>query len=119
MAALKHFDEIIAWRNARQLTKVIYEMTREHPVASEYGFKDQLQRASVSVMSNIAEGFGYRSNKQFLKYLSISRASLCEVQSLLYVALDAKLISREKFEALYDLSRKTVVMIAALQKALN
>lgn len=113
------FEELIAWQKARVLTNYIYSFTEERSVARDFGYRDQLRRASVSIMSNIAEGFGHSSNRQFHKYLSISKASTLEVQSLLYVALDANYIKEAEFNKLYNLSTEVVSIISGLQRYLN
>lgn len=119
MASIKHFDELVVWKKSRKLTNEIYISTQTGLLSKDYGLKDQIQRATVSVMSNIAEGFGYRSDPQFLKYLNIARGSICEVQSILYVALDIDYISNKRFNELLDLSTEIIFLIAALQRYLR
>ncbi len=119
MAAIKRFEDLIAWQKARTLVHMVYQQSTQEPLAMDHGLKSQLQRASVSVMSNIAEGFGYNSDRQFLRFLGISRASACEVQSLLYVALDSELIDPKSFDEIQNLSHRTITVIAALQRSLR
>ncbi len=119
MASITRFEELVVWQSARKLTCAVYDATTHGPISKDYGLKDQLQRASVSIMSNIAEGFGYNSDKQFLRYLNIARGSGCEVQSLLYVAHDAKYFDHNTTEHLFSLARKTIALIASLQRHLN
>ena len=88
-------------------------------MSKDFGFRDQFQRASVSVMSNIAEGFGYKSDNQFIRFLDISRASAYELQSLLYVALDTGYIEEPIFHGLYELTEETFALIAGLQRYLR
>ena len=97
------FEDLDAWTVARELANQIYKLGRESGFANNYGFKDQIQRAAVSVMNNIAEGFERGSNKDFAKFLFISRASAGEVRSMLYLALDQKYITPEQFKEVHDL----------------
>jgi len=120
MATFKKFEEIKAWQKARQLTNKIYIVTGSVRFAQDFGLRNQIQRASVSVMANIAEGYGRHSDKEFANFLSMAHASVSEVQSHLYVALDLSYISAEAFESLYDLleeiGRMTFVLAAHLRK---
>jgi four helix bundle protein len=88
MNKIEKFEDIIAWQKARVLTKEIYTSTRVGLFAKDYGLKDQIQRASVSTMANIAEGFERGGDREFMQYLSTSKGSCGEVKSHLYVALD-------------------------------
>ena len=115
----KKLEELISWQKARYLTQKIYEVTHRDPVVHDYGFCSQLQRAAVSIMSNIAEGFGYSNDKQFNRFLSIARASGMEVTSLLYVALDANYFDSNKFQELYALTNEVISLISGLQKYLK
>ncbi|MEW5978629.1 MAG: four helix bundle protein [Acidobacteriota bacterium] len=94
------FEELIAWQKARALTAEIYRVTSEGSFARDFGLRDQIRRACVSVMSNIAEGFERNRPGEFHQFLSIAKASCGEVRSQLYVALDAGYLSKEVFEAL-------------------
>ena len=97
------FEDLDAWKVARELSNLIYAFGRETGFAKDYGFKDQVQRAAVSVMNNIAEGFERGSNKDFAKFLFIARASTGEVRSMLNLALDQKYITDEQFNEAYNL----------------
>jgi len=97
------FEDIESWRKGRKLVKTIYSITREEPFQKDFGLKDQIQRASVSIISNIAEGFDSGTNKSFINFLNYSYRSASEVQSLLYVALDLNYISSIQFSELYQL----------------
>ena len=119
MPAVKRFEELDAWKKSRKLACEIYMITREGSLNKDFRLCDQIQRASVSVMSNIAEGFGYKSDKQFIHYLNISRSSGYEVQSLLYVALDVGHINDATFERLYTLAEDAISKIAGLQRYLR
>ncbi len=107
MATIQRFEDIESWRQARKLTRMIYVCSDMGRFAKDYGLKDQIRRASVSIMANIAEGFGRGGNKEFIQFLSTARGSVSEVQSELYVALDAGYISRDQFEDLYAQTTET------------
>jgi four helix bundle protein len=92
MAAIKRFEEIKAWQKARVMVREVYKACAAGTLSKDYGLKDQICRAAVSSMSNIAEGFGRNSNKDFAHFLDIARGSAMETQSLLYVALSRSLI---------------------------
>jgi len=86
MPTIKRFEEIEAWQTARDLTKTIYAVTEQGKFARDFGLRDQIRRASVSVMSNIVEGFESQTQQQFIRYLSIEMASAGEVRLQLYVS---------------------------------
>lgn len=106
MAGITRFEEIEAWKTARQLANLIYRLSEQGSFAKDYGLKDQIRRASVSVMSNIAEGFESRTDTQFINYLGHAKGSSGEVRSQLYVALDLKYISQEQFAEAYEFADK-------------
>ncbi len=81
---VEHFEDLIAWQKARELTRAIYEVTRQGAFAKDYGLSGQIQRASVSIMSNIAEGFERGNPREFHQFLSVSKSSCAEVRSQLY-----------------------------------
>lgn len=95
---IERFEDIEAWREARLLVSSIYNLARGPRLAADKSLRDQLQRAAVSVMANIAEGFERGSNRQFIQYLLQARGSAGEVRSLLYVAHDLHLIGEEEFQ---------------------
>lgn len=99
--AIARFEDIKAWQAARKLAKQIYAITTQSQFARDYGLRDQLQRAAVSVMANIAEGFDSQSNREFVKFLGYAVRSATEVQSHLYVAVDQSYISKDEFDRLY------------------
>jgi four helix bundle protein len=108
MATISRFEEIEAWQLARELTNLVYGFTRQEKFSRDFGLKDQLQRATVSVMSNIAEGFESQTQAQFIRYLGIAKASAAEVRSQLYVALDQQYITPDEFQTAFDLAYKTL-----------
>ncbi|MFC1478073.1 four helix bundle protein [Candidatus Margulisiibacteriota bacterium] len=113
------FEDLDCWKKARELTGLIYELTGQGAFRRDFGLKDQIQRAAVSVMSNIAEGFETMSDKGFIKYLSYSIASATEIQSQLYVALDQNYISNDEFNIDYALAEKTKALCKGLIKYLK
>ncbi|MCX6991810.1 MAG: four helix bundle protein [Kiritimatiellaeota bacterium] len=115
---IKRFEDIEAWQLARELTAKVYALTKKSGFARDYGLKDQIQRASGSVMHNIAEGFDGGSNAEFIKFLRYAQRSCSEVQSELYVALDQKYLSASEFDAVYAMTGKTRAKIGAFIKYL-
>lgn len=112
MPTIKRFEEIEAWQTARDLTKTIYAVTEQGKFARDFGLRDQIRRASVSVMSNIAEGFESQTQQQFIRYLSIAKASAGEVRSQLYVSRDLNYLAEEQFTDLFQLAEKASRQIA-------
>lgn len=116
---LKKFEDIQSWQEARKLTKTIYELTKNHPFKRDLSLCGQIQRASVSIMANIAEGFDRRSKKEFSKFLNIASASASEVQSHLYVAIDQEYVSDLDFKNAYTQAQKTKSLINGFISYLN
>lgn len=114
MSSFQRFEDIEAWQKARELTKAIYAMSNDGQFARDFGLRDQIRRASVSIMSNIAEGFGRGGNKEFMQFLSTAKGSASEVQAQLYVAIDAGYINQDQFQKLYSETEATARMIAGL-----
>jgi four helix bundle protein len=98
----RSYKDINAWKKACKVTRSIYEITSEGPLKRDFGLRDQMRRSAVSVMSNIAEGFGRGGNKEFVLYLGYARGSLRELQSQLHVALDVGYISQSTFNEIYE-----------------
>lgn len=115
----KKFEEIEAWKLARELAREIYQLTRTVDFSKDWGLKDQIQRAAVSIGSNIAEGFGRRGNKEFVKFLWIAKGSAAEVQSQLYTVCDLSLITKGQFDDLYNKANVIQVMIYRLIEVLS
>ncbi len=107
MATFKSFEEIEAWKGARELTRQIYDVSKRMPFAKDWELRGQICRASVSIMSNIAEGYESQTESVFIRHLGIAKGSAGEVRSQLYVAVDQHYITRAEFEALSELSKKT------------
>ena len=94
---IEKFEDIKAWQLAREIVRDIYGITQRPTFARDYGLRDQIRKAAVSAMSNIAEGFERYSTKKFIQFLNVARASVAEVRSQLYVALDLGYIEPEQF----------------------
>ena len=105
MAAIKRFEDLEVWKTARILTNMVYELTDEGIFAQDYGLKQQIQRAAVSIMSNIAEGFESQTQSLFISFLARAKGSAGEVRSQLYIALDRKYISEAEFNQAFNLAR--------------
>ena len=97
MPPIRRFEDIRAWQEARLLVSQIYKLTGSGGFAKDFGLRDQLRRAAVSDIANIAEGFDCDSNAEFARFLGIARRSAVEVQSLLYVTLDVGYIDKNTF----------------------
>ena len=115
---IKRFEDIEAWQLARELTAKVYVLTKKSGFARDYGLKDQIQRASGSVMHNIAEGFDGGSNAEFVKFLRYAQRSCSEAKSELYVALDQKYLSASEFDAVSAMTGKVRAKIGAFIKYL-
>ena len=92
MATIKRFEDLDCWKDARVLVKLVYDFTKKGNFEKDFELKAQIRRSAISVMGNIAEGFHRKSNKEFMRFLDYSRASLAETLSHLYVALDQNYI---------------------------
>lgn len=119
MALIKKFEDILAWQEARKLVLEIYEITGTGAFSKDFGLRDQIQRAAVSVMTNIAEGFDCESHVEFGRFLGYSRRSAIEVQSLLYTGLDIGYITEETFKIEYARADKAKALIGGLKKSLK
>ena len=98
MPEIKQFEDLDVWQKARELTRLIYQISSDSSFAKDFGLKDQIRRSSVSILSNIAEGFERGSNKEFIQFLSYAKGSCGELRAQLYVALDQKYIDNEVFK---------------------
>lgn len=119
MAGFKKFEEIQAWQKARKATKRVYEITTDGKFSKDFGLRDQIRRASVSIMANIAEGQGRFSNKEFANFLNYAHGSIAETQSHLYIALDLEYLNQTNFTELYDLLDEVARMTMSLMKHLR
>ena len=119
MAKFERFEDIQAWRKARGLVKEVYRVTSTGKISKDFGLSDQIRRASLSVMLNIAEGYARRTNKEFAQFLFHAHGSVAEIQSGLYVALDLQYISQETFNDLYQRCEEVSKMISGLIRYLR
>jgi four helix bundle protein len=114
MATFRKFEEIEAWKKARELTKRIHQISRTSSFARDFGLRDQIRRASVSIMSNIAEGYDRSGTGEFIQFLATAKGSAAEVRCQLYVALDQSYTDQSTFDELTGLAAETGSMIGGL-----
>jgi len=119
LPTVKSFEDLAVWKDARKFTNKIYMLTKKFPKEELYGLTSQIRRATVSIMSNIAEGFDRRSDKELTNFLSIARASSSEVQNDLYIALDLNYLSQVEFNQLYQEAKKIAKQINGLMNYLK
>ena len=115
--AVNRFQDLIAWQKARVLASSVYLTTRAEPFSRDFGLSGQIQRAAVSVMANIAEGFERNRPNEFQRYLEIARGSRGEVLSHLYVALDIGYISPARFAEQAEMCEEVKRLIDGLKAA--
>jgi len=119
MKKVTKFEDLIAWQKARELTKEVYNITSRGKFEKDFGLKSQIQRASVSIMSNIAEGFDRAGRAEFHQHLVIAKGSCAEVRSQLYVAFDAGYLSNHQFAKLRELTFEVSQIIGGLRSAVK
>jgi four helix bundle protein len=119
MSKINTFEDIQAWQKARELTRAVYKVSSADSFNKDFGLKDQIRRASVSVLSNIAEGFERNGSKEFLHFLSIAKGSAGEIRAQLYVAFDLEYISKTEFDDLSKLATETSKMISGFMTYLK
>jgi four helix bundle protein len=112
--AVKNFEDLNVWKQARQLTQEIYRLTKTEKFLKDFGLRDQIRRAAISVMSNIAEGFERGGNQEFVQFLYVAKASCGEVRSQLYVALDQEYATANNSEKLLQSFKRLSGMISNL-----
>ncbi len=116
---VQRFEDLEAWQIARELANQVYKITKQESVCRDFGFLDQIRRAAISIMNNIAEGFERGSNKDFVRFLFIARGSAGEVRSLLYLGLDQGYLTNSEFSECRDLCIRSGQIIWALIKGLR
>jgi four helix bundle protein len=116
---IKNFQDLIAWQKARKLTAAIYRVTSRGEFARDFGLKDQIRRAAVSVMSNIAEGFERGRPTEFHQFLSIAKGSCAELRSQLFVALDASYLTNVDFQALMSDAEEVGKIVGGLRAGVD
>lgn len=109
--AVKYFEDLEVWKSARELTNRIYKITGDGAFSKDFGLRGQIRRASVSVMSNVAEGFERGGNQELLQFLSIAKGSCGEVRCQLYVAIDQNYLAKEEGAKIIDEFKKLSIMI--------
>lgn len=112
---IEKFEDIVAWQKAKELTILLYE---EFAESKDFVFKDQVQRAGVSIMNNIAKGFERKTNNEFKQFLFISKGSCGEVRSMLYLSKDLNKISESSFNKLFSLTEEISKILSGLIKTL-
>jgi len=115
----KTFEDLKVWRDSREFVKAIYELTSSESFRKDFGLKDQFQRAAVSIMNNIAEGFERNNNKEFVLFLKYSKGSAGEIRSMLYVALDLNYIDTNTFDKYYTSAINIITQISNFMKYLK
>jgi four helix bundle protein len=108
---INNFEDLEVWKLSRKLTKDICEISNNKLFSRDYGLRDQIRRAAVSVMSNISEGYERGGNQELIQFLSIAKGSSGEVRSQLYIAKDLKYVNENKCDLLIDDYRKLSIMI--------
>ena len=120
MAKFRSFEEIISWQKARELNKDIYNITNKNDSSSkDFGLRDQIRRSSISISSNIAEGFERETTKEFIRFLYIAKASSGEFRSQLYLAFDLNYIKKDEFSKLNLKVNEVSKLLSGLIKYLN
>jgi len=119
MSKIERFEDIQAWQKARLLVKEVYSVSNTGLFVKDFGLRDQIRRAAVSIMLNIAEGFARRTNREFIQFLVIAHGSAAEVQAALYVALDQEYLKKTDFDDIYRLADETSKMIMGLSSYLK
>lgn len=119
MAAFQNLEDIDAWQKSRELTRQIYTASNRGSFSKDFALRDQIRRATVSIMSNIAEGHERGGTGEFVQFLSIAKGSVGEVVSQLYVARDQDYISNDEFRQLHGLTKETGRLIGGLMQYLR
>ncbi|MBI4491740.1 MAG: four helix bundle protein [Chloroflexi bacterium] len=115
MSKVERFEELIAWQKARALTRAVYEVSRQGKFVKDFGLSGQIQRAAVSIMSNVAEGFERSGLGEFHQFLSTAKSSCAEVRSHLYVAFDVGYLDQSRFDQLRLQSEEVSRVIGGLR----
>ena len=116
---IQRFEELFAWQAARRLVKAVCATSRNRDVPWDVALRDQIRRAALSIMANIAEGFHRRSDREFVQFLFIAKASLAEVQSHLYAAVDQGYLNDSEFRHLFDQTEKIAKQVSGFISYLN
>src|SRR5438128_318990 len=119
MARIERFEDLTSWQKARELNRLIYQASMKGHFAKDFGLRDQMRRASISIMSNIAEGFERGGDKEFVQYLSVAKGSCGEVRSQLYAALDGAYLDAAEFKELSERSLELSRLISGFMTYLR
>jgi four helix bundle protein len=114
MMMVKNFEDLEIWKEARRLTREIYQLTKDSRFSKDFGLSRQIQRAAISIMSNIAEGFEREGNREFIQFLYVAKGSCGEVRSHLYVAIDQSYVASKNCDDVSQSFRRLSVMISNL-----
>ena len=117
MGRIERFEDLVAWQKARLLTRLIYQATQKEPFSKDFGLSGQIQRAAVSMMSNVAEGFERGGRGEFHQFLSTAKASCAELRSQLYVAFDVGYLDQKEFDNLMARAAEVGKIIGGLRAA--
>ena len=116
---VSRFEELIAWQKARVLTREVYQATEQGVFARDFGLKDQIRRASVSIMSNLAEGYERGTRQEFHRFVTIAKASCAEVRTQLYIALDVGHLQEPQFQKLMNTADEVSRIIGGLRASIE
>ena len=119
MAKINKFEDIESWKRARRFANEVYRVTGTEKFARDFGLRDQIRRAAISILSNIAEGFERGGDNEFLQFLSIAKGSCGEARAQLYIALDQAYISPSQFDILFKSANEMSQLIAGFMKYLR
>jgi four helix bundle protein len=119
MVMITRFEDILAWQKARELNKLVYELTQLPKFKKDFSLVDQIRRSGISIMSNIAEGFARATDKEFSHFLYIAHGSVAELQSQLYAAFDQSYIDDKQFDTGYKLSEEVSKLIQGFSNYLR
>jgi len=112
LGKIERFEDIDCWREARKLVNAVYSLTKKEPFSRDWGLRDQIQRAAISIMSNIAEGFESQGNREFVQFLFYAKRSSGEVRSQLYAASDVGYIGEIELQEASELAIKVSKMLS-------
>ncbi len=119
MAKIEKFEDIEAWKLSREISRLVYEVSRNERFAKDFALVNQIRRASISILSNIAEGFERDGDKEFIQFLAIAKGSCGEVRAQLYIALDQDYLDEAKFTSIVSKLVETSKMLSGLIKYLR
>jgi four helix bundle protein len=119
MARIEKFEDLVSWQKARQLTGLIYRATKRGEFSKDFGLRDQIRRASVSIIANIAEGFERGGDKEFQQFLSQAKGSCAEVRAQLYIALDEGYVSEAQFQEMKQISVEVSRLVSGMMTYLS